>query len=56
MKNVAQSMTPREAAQAFYGQDEAVFSEMLAKLAASDPRLVNAFQNTRKRFLEKNKS
>lgn len=55
MKNVSQSMTPREAAQAFYGQDEDAFSQMVAKLAESDPRLVNVFKNTRNRFLKDNK-
>ena len=49
-------MEPHEAAQAFFGQDEAAFTEMLAKLTANDPRLVAVFQKTRKRFLETQKS
>ena len=52
MKNVSQAMSPREAAQAFYGQDEASFSEMVAKLSISDPRLSDVFKSTRKRFLD----
>ena len=52
MKNTSQSMSPREAAQAFYGQDEALFSEMIAKLAVNDPRLSDVFKSTRKRFLD----
>lgn len=55
MKNISQSMDPRDAAQAFYGQNDAAFAEMVAKLAASDPRLVAVFENTRRRFAEKSK-
>ncbi len=51
MKNIAQSMSPREAAQAFFGQDDASFAETIAMLTKSDPRLAKVFQNTRKRFL-----
>ena len=56
MKNVSQSMTPREAAQAFYDQDEAAFAGMVAKLAESDPRLINVFKRSRKQYLENDKS
>lgn len=56
MKNISQSMTQREAAQAFYGQDDASFSDMVAKLAVNDPRLKDVFKNTRSRFLEGKKS
>lgn len=56
MKNAPQSMTPREAAQAFYGQDEAVFADMVEKLAENDPRLIDVFKRTRKQFLENAKS
>ncbi len=56
MKSVSQSMTPLEAAKAFYGQDEAAFSSMLEKLTASDPRLARVFNRTRKNFLEGDKS
>lgn len=56
MQSISQSMEPHEAAQAFFGQDEAAFTEMLAKLTANDPRLVAVFQKTRKRFLETQKS
>jgi len=52
MKNMAQSMTPREAAQAFFGQDDAAFAETVAVLAKDDPRLARVFQNTRRRFLQ----
>lgn len=55
MKDVSQSMKPHEAAQAFFGQDDASFSEMLADLTANDPRLVAVFQRTRKRFLDTQK-
>ncbi|MDA9979849.1 hypothetical protein N9E38_00240 [Yoonia sp.] len=56
MKNVSQSMAPREAARAFYGQDEAVFASIVEKLAENDPRLVDVFKLTRKRYLENEKS
>lgn len=56
MKNVSQAMSPREAAQAFYGQDEASFAEMVAKLSINDPRLSDVFKNTRRRFLDAEKS
>jgi hypothetical protein len=52
MKNVSQAMSPREAAQAFYGQDEASFSEMVAKLSVSDPRMNDVFKSMRKRFVD----
>ncbi len=55
MKSIAQSMNPHDAAQAFFGQDDIAFSEMVAKLAASDPRLVDVFNRTRKRYLEEKK-
>lgn len=51
MKNVSRALSPHEAAQAFYGQDEASFTEMVAKLAQSDPRLIGVFKNTRQRYL-----
>lgn len=56
MKNVSQSMNQREAAQAFYGQDEAAFSDMVAKLTVNDPRLKDVFKSTRRRFLEGKRS
>ena len=56
MQSISQSMEPHEAAQAFFGQDEAAFTEMLSKLTANDPRLVAVFQKTRERFLETQKS
>lgn len=56
MKDISQSMTQREAAQAFYGQDEASFQDMVAKLTANDPRLSGVFKSTRRRFLEAKKS
>ena len=49
-------MDPKEAAVAFYGQDEDAFAEMVEKLAASDPRLIAVFQRTRQRFLETKQS
>lgn len=52
MKSVAQSMSPREAAQAFFGQDETAFAETVAMLAKNDARLAQVFESTRKRFLE----
>ena len=52
MKTVSQSMSPREAAQAFYGQDEAAFELVIGKLSESDPRLVKVFQQTRKTYLD----
>ncbi|SFR96988.1 hypothetical protein [Yoonia litorea] len=52
MKEAAQSMTPQEAAQAFFGQDDTAFAETVALLTKSDPRLAKVFQSTRKRFLD----
>jgi hypothetical protein len=52
MKAITQSMDPRDAAKAFYGQNEDSFTEMVARLTASDPRLQAAFENTRRRFHE----
>jgi hypothetical protein len=49
---MSQSMTPEEAAQAFYGQDDANFADMVAKLAKNDARLVQVFKNTRKHVLD----
>jgi len=56
MKIVSQSMSPLEAAQAFYGQDDTSFVLMISKLTESDPRLVKVFQQTRKTYLEGRKS
>ncbi|EBA11952.1 hypothetical protein [Roseobacter sp. CCS2] len=53
MKTATQSMDPHEAAQAFFGQDDASFAEMLTQLTANDPRLTAVFQRTRQRFLDK---
>lgn len=53
MKNATQSMSPREAAQAFYGQDNTGFADMIAMLTQSDPRLTQAFYNTRDRFVDR---
>jgi len=49
MKSIYQSMTPLEAAQAFYGKDDHAFSDMIEKLTANDPRLATVFKNVRKR-------
>ena len=42
----------RDAAQEFYGQDEASFEDHLRRLGATDPRLQRAFRNTRERYLK----
>lgn len=52
MKAAARSMTPKEAATAFYGQDQAAFDKMVEALSSSDPRLAKVFQDVRERFLE----
>lgn len=52
MKDATRSMSPKEAAQAFFGQDDASFAETVAMLAQNDPRLAQVFQNTRRRFLQ----
>lgn len=56
MKSISKSMDPDEAAQAFFGQDDKTFSEMLKKLTANDPRLTAIFQQTRERFLNSQNS
>jgi hypothetical protein len=52
MKHIAQSMTPQQAAEAFFGQDDASFAETVAMLTKNDPRLAKAFLKTRERFLD----
>ena len=52
MKTAAQSMTPDEAAAAFFGQNEQQFAAMIEKLTKDDPRLRKVFQATRQRFLD----
>lgn len=52
MKSIAQSMSPREAAKAFFGQDDVAFAETIEMLTKNDPRLAQVFQNTRRRFLQ----
>ena len=52
MKEIAQSMTPEQAATAFFGQDDAEFAKTMALLTRNDPRLEQVFRNTRNRFLE----
>lgn len=56
MKNIAQSMSPKDAAEAFFGQEDAAFSEMIERLAINDKRLVEVFKKTRDRFLSDNKA
>ena len=56
MKNAADSMSPEEAAQAFFGQNDEAFAEMIGKLTKNDPRLVKVFEGTRQRFLQSEKS
>lgn len=55
MKTVYQSMTPDDAAMAFFGQSEDNFEKMIDELTASDPRLTKAFQNMRERYLKESK-
>jgi hypothetical protein len=52
MKHIAQSMTPQQAAKAFFGQDDASFAETVAMLTKNDPRLAKVFLKTRERFLD----
>jgi hypothetical protein len=56
MKSISKSMDPNEAAQAFFGQDDAAFSQMLKNLTANDPRLAAVFLRTRERFLQSQSS
>jgi len=51
MKTICESMTPDDAAQAFFGQNEEAFLKMIDKLTANDPRLTKAFENMRVRYL-----
>jgi hypothetical protein len=53
MKNASQSMTPDEAACAFFGQDDASFAKRIAELTKNDPRLERVFKSTRNRLLDK---
>ena len=52
MKEIAQSMTPKQAAQAFFGQDDAAFAKTIEMLTRNDPRLAKVFHSTRQRFLD----
>ena len=56
MKTVCKSMTPDDAARAFFGQNEDAFEKMIDKLTASDPRLTKAFHNMRERYLDGSKA
>ncbi|MBQ2261459.1 MAG: hypothetical protein II336_08835 [Loktanella sp.] len=40
------------AARAFYGQQDRDFADQIAQICGDDPRLIQAFQQTRDRFLE----
>ncbi len=48
-------MKPNDAAEAFYGQSEEAFAEQIKMLGATDPRLVRAFERTRKRYQQQSK-
>ena len=50
------SMSSKDAAKAFYGQDDASFHQSIAKLASADPRLLDVFKRTRHNFLDNQKS
>lgn len=39
-----------EAAEVFYGQNEASFLKQVRQICASDPRLIKAFQQTRETY------
>lgn len=56
MKTITQAMDPKEAAQAFYGQDQDAFTQMVEVLSSADPRLLAVFQRTRQRYLESRQS
>jgi hypothetical protein len=56
MKEPAQSMTPAQAAAAFFGQSDSDFSQIVDKLTQHDARLRRAFENTRTRYLEDTES
>lgn len=51
MKSVCESMSPDDAARAFFGQNDENFAKMIEKLTANDPRLAKAFERTRERYL-----
>ncbi len=42
-----------DAAEAFYGQKEQAFMEQVRQMCGADPRLIKAFQMTRKTYQEK---
>ena len=52
MKSTSDSMSPDEAAKAFFGQDDATFALTIAKLTKNDQRLAKAFHTTRQAFLK----
>lgn len=52
MSSDPRTQTPRAAADAFYGQSEDAFAEQIKKMGATDPRLIQAFERTRKHYLQ----
>ena len=41
------------AAKAFYGQTDSEFAAQIAQICGNDPKLMQAFERTRDRFLER---
>lgn len=56
MTDPSHSMTPDEAAKDFFGQSDDDFKRKIAELTRNDPRLREAFENTRQRHLDETKS
>ena len=46
------SLSPQQAAEAFYGQSDQSFAAQLKQMGAVDPKLVKAFQRTREHYLK----
>lgn len=56
MSHEASSHGPQAAAEAFYRQSEDAFAEQIKLMGATDPRLIKAFEMTRRRYLEQDGS
>ncbi|WP_375255233.1 hypothetical protein [Yoonia sp.] len=53
MTDPSHSMTPEQAAKDFFGRQEDEFKQEIAALTRNDPRLREAFEKTRLRYLDK---
>lgn len=56
MSTQTMSLSAKQAAEVFYGQNEQSFMAQLKEMGAIDPRLVKAFARTREHYLSSKKN